>query len=240
MALALIEAAEADGRLKTGGSVAEYTGGSTGVTLSLVCAVKRYSLHVVTSDAFAREKLDHMRMFGASLQIVPSGSGRMTERLTSDMIEAARVVAADTGGFWTDQMNDGDQLAAYHDMVEETWLQTGGRIDGFVQAVGAAASLRASQKPYAAEMKRSKSSLRSPPNPRFCLAAEREHIRSMGTAPALSCRSGKERSRIGSNGFYGRSCGYDRSASLRGRRFRGNFDGRQCRRRFAIGRATGT
>src|ERR1700704_6591494 len=65
MALAMIEAAEADGRLKPGGSVVEYTGGSTGVSLALVCAVKGYPLHIVTSDAFSREKLDHMRILGA-------------------------------------------------------------------------------------------------------------------------------------------------------------------------------
>src|SRR5512141_3237527 len=76
MALAMIEAGEADGRLRPGGSVVEYTGGSTGVSLSLVCAVKKYPLHVVTSDAFAREKLDHMKILGAKLQIVPSESGR--------------------------------------------------------------------------------------------------------------------------------------------------------------------
>src|ERR1041385_4909669 len=77
MALAMIEAAEADGRLRQGGSVVEYTGGSTGVSLSLVCAVKRYPLHIVSSDAFAKEKLDHMKILGAQLQIVPSESGRM-------------------------------------------------------------------------------------------------------------------------------------------------------------------
>jgi cysteine synthase A len=142
MALAMIEAAEADGRLKTGGSVVEYTGGSTGVSLSLVCAVKGYPLHVVTSDAFSREKLDHMQILGAKLQIVPSESGRMTERLTRDMIEAARVITERTGGFWTDQLNNTDQLAAYHKMADEIWSQTDGRIDGFVQIVGTAASLR--------------------------------------------------------------------------------------------------
>src|ERR1043165_8521507 len=77
MALAMIEAAEKDGRLKTGGSVVEYTGGSTGVSLSLVCAVKGNPLHIVSSDAFAREKLDHMRILGARLRIVPSDGGRM-------------------------------------------------------------------------------------------------------------------------------------------------------------------
>jgi cysteine synthase A len=142
MALAMIEAAEADGRLTAGSPVVEYTGGSTGVSLALICAVKRYPLHIVTSDAFAREKLDHMRILGARLQIVRSDSGRMTEKLTRDMIEAARVIAIDSGAFWTDQMNNTDQLAAYRKMAEEIWIQTDGRIDGFVQSVGTAASLR--------------------------------------------------------------------------------------------------
>jgi cysteine synthase len=142
MALAMIVAAEADGRLTADGSVVEYTGGSTGVSLSLICAVKGYPLDIVTSDAFAREKLDHMKILGARLEIVPSESGRMTEKLTRDMIAAARVIAARTGGFWTDQLNNRDQLAAYHEMAEEIWNQTGGQIDGFVQSVGTAASLR--------------------------------------------------------------------------------------------------
>lgn len=142
MALAMIEAAEADGRLKAGGSVVEYTGGSTGVSLALVCAVKGYPLHIVTSDAFAREKLEHMRILGAKLQIVPSENGRMTRKLTLDMIEAARVIQKETGSVWTDQMNNKDQIPAYHRMAEEIWSQTGGRVDAFVQAVGTAASLR--------------------------------------------------------------------------------------------------
>lgn len=142
MALAMVEAAEADGRLREGGSVVEYTGGSTGVSLSLVCAVKGYPLHIVTSDAFAQEKLDHMRILGARLQIIHSDSGRMTEKLTRDMIEAARVITEKTGGFWTDQLKNTDQLAAYHKMAEEIWSQTGGKVNGFVQSVGTAASLR--------------------------------------------------------------------------------------------------
>ncbi|MBI3709083.1 MAG: cysteine synthase family protein [Proteobacteria bacterium] len=142
MALAMIEAAEADGRLAAGGSVVEYTGGSTGVSLSLICAVKGYPLHIVSSDAFAREKLEHMKVLGARLQIVRSESGRMTEKLTRDMIEAARIIAAETGSFWTDQLKNTDQLAAYHKLAEEIWSQTDGRIDGFVQSVGTAASLR--------------------------------------------------------------------------------------------------
>jgi cysteine synthase A len=142
MALAMIEAAERDGRLPPGGPVVEYTGGSTGVSLAMVCAVKRHPLHIVTSDAFSSEKLDHMRLLGATLQIIPSENGGMTEKLTREMIAAASVVARQTGAYWTDQMNNRDQLTAYHDLANEIWHQTRGRIEAFVQCVGTAASLR--------------------------------------------------------------------------------------------------
>ncbi len=78
MALAMIEAAEADGRLRPDGAVVEYTAGSTCVSLAMICAVKRYPLYIVTSDAFAGEKLDHMKILGAKLQILRSESGGMT------------------------------------------------------------------------------------------------------------------------------------------------------------------
>jgi cysteine synthase A len=142
MALAIIEAAEADGRLRADGSVVEYTAGSTGVSLALVCAVKGYPLHIVTSDAFAREKLDHMELLGARLQIIASESGGMTDQLTRDMVEAAAVLAREPGAFWPDQLNNTDSLGAYHRMAEEIWSQTDGEIDGFVQCVGTAGSIR--------------------------------------------------------------------------------------------------
>ncbi len=141
-ALAMIEAAEADGRLRARGSVVEYTAGSTGVSLALICAVKGYPLHLVTSDAFAREKLDHMQFLGARLKVLPSDDGRMTEKLTRDMVEAASVLAKQLAAYWTDQLNNTDQLGAYHRMGEEIWNQTGGRVDGFVQSVGSGASVR--------------------------------------------------------------------------------------------------
>lgn len=142
MALAIIKAAEADGRLKPGGSVVEYTGGSTGVSLALVCAVKGYPIDIVTSDAFAREKLLHMEALGARLHVIKSEGGRMTEKLTRDMIAAAGEIAERQGSFWADQMNNRDQLSAYHAMADEILRDTNGRIDAFVQSVGTAASLR--------------------------------------------------------------------------------------------------
>ena len=142
VALAMIEAAEADGRLRPGGTVVEYTGGSTGVSLALICAAKRYPLRIVTSDAFSKEKLDHMALLGATLRIVHSDGGGMTEQLTRDMVEAARVIAEETGGFWTDQLKNTDQLTTYVTMADEIWGQTDGEIDGFVQSVGTGASFR--------------------------------------------------------------------------------------------------
>lgn len=142
MALAMIEAAERDGRLQPGGRVVEYTGGSTGVSLALVCAVKGSPLSIVTSDAFSVEKRNHMAALGAELTLVRSAGGGMDATLTRTMIEAARRITERTGGFWTDQLNNADQLAAYHRMGEEIWAQTGGRVDAFVQSTGTAASVR--------------------------------------------------------------------------------------------------
>jgi len=142
MALAMVEAAEADGRLRPGGSVVEYTGGSTGVSLAFVCAAKRIPLQIVTSDAFSKEKRDHMRALGAGLTLVASENGGMTKSLTLEMIETARKLAQASGSFWTDQLNNTDQLSSYERMGQEIWEQTNGQISAFVQSVGTGGSLR--------------------------------------------------------------------------------------------------
>ncbi len=142
MALAMIEAAEKDGRLQPGGGVVEYTGGSTGVSLSLICAVKGYPLDIVTSDAFSAEKRNHTKALGAALTLITSVGGGMDATLTRNMIEAARQIQERKGSFWTDQLRNADQLAAYTKMADEIWEQTGGAVDAFVQSVGTAASVR--------------------------------------------------------------------------------------------------
>jgi len=142
MALAMIEAAEADGRLQPGGSVVEYTGGSTGVSLAFVCAVKGIPLRIVTSAIFSKEKRDQMAAYGAQLTLVGGTDGGTTKALTLEMIETARRLADEPGSCWTDQLNNGDQLACYDGMGEEIWDQTSGDIDAFVQCVGTAGSLR--------------------------------------------------------------------------------------------------
>lgn len=142
MAQAVIARAEADGRLAPGGTVVEYTGGSTGASLALICAAKGYRLRIVTSDAFSREKLDQMAALGAELTIVPSEGGRTTKKLILDMIETARRLAREPGTYWTDQLNNHDAIAGYHPLGEEIWTQTKGAVDAFVHSVGTAASSR--------------------------------------------------------------------------------------------------
>src|SRR5687768_10157965 len=110
MAKAVIAAAEADGRLRPGGTVVEYTGGSTGASLALVCAAKGYRIRIVTSDAFSREKLDQMVAFGAELTLVPSEGGLTTKKLIVDMIETARRLSQEPGTYWTDQLNNHDSI----------------------------------------------------------------------------------------------------------------------------------
>ncbi len=142
MAQAVIARAEEDGRLKPGDTVVEYTGGSTGTSLALVCAAKGYRLRIVSSDAFSQEKRDHMAALGAELTLVPSEGGRTTKQLILAMIEAARQLSQAPRTYWTDQLNNHDSIAGYQSLGEEIWRQTQGEIDAFVHCVGTAASLR--------------------------------------------------------------------------------------------------
>ena len=156
MAQAVISRAEEDGRLKPGDTVIEYTGGSTGASLALVCAAEGYCLKIVTSDAFSQEKLDQMAALGAELTLVPSEGGRTTKKLILDMIEAARRLSLEPHTYWTDQLNNHDSIAGYYSLGEEIWTQTKGKIDAFVHCVGTAASSRG----VATVLKRHKPSIR--------------------------------------------------------------------------------
>jgi cysteine synthase A len=142
MAQAMISRAEIDGRLKPGDTIVEYTGGSTGISLALICVAKRYRLHIITSDAFSQDKLNQMSAFGAELTLVPSEGGLTTKQLILDMIEAARSYSQRPHTYWTDQLNNLDSIAGYYPLAEEIWKQTNGEIDAFIQCVGTAASSR--------------------------------------------------------------------------------------------------
>jgi len=141
MARAMIGAAITKGLLQPGGTVVEYTGGSTGVSLALVCAALGYRLELVSSDAFSEEKRRTMRAFGANLTEVPSDNGRITETLIREMIETARTISEKPGHWWSDQLSNHDGIAGYHSLAEEAWVQSDQRIDAFVQAVGTAHSI---------------------------------------------------------------------------------------------------
>jgi len=144
MAVSVISRAEADGRLRPGDTVIEYTGGSTGASLALVCAAKGYPIHLVSSKAFSQEKLDHMAAYGAMLTLVPyedASGGGFTKQLFLDMIEAARKLSLRPHTYWTDQLNNRDSIAGYFPLGEEIWQQTNGKVDAFVHSIGTAASL---------------------------------------------------------------------------------------------------
>jgi cysteine synthase A len=138
----VLSRAEQDGRLKPGDTVIEYTGGSTGASLAMVCAAKGYRIHIVSSDAFSPDKLDQMAAFGAEVTLVPSEGGRTTRQLIIDMIEAARARAREPHTYWIDQLNNQDSIAGYFGLGEEIWEQTAGKVDAFVHCAGTAASSR--------------------------------------------------------------------------------------------------
>jgi cysteine synthase A len=139
MALAMIEAAEADGRLRPGQLVVEYTGGSTGSSLAFVCAVKGYPLRIVSSDAFAAEKIRTMRAFGAEVELIPSPDG-ITPDLIPSMMRRAAEIAVETGAFATDQFNNTDMVDGYRRLGEELLEQLPGppSITAFCSYVGTA------------------------------------------------------------------------------------------------------
>jgi cysteine synthase A len=135
MALAMIEGAERSGRLRPGQTVVEYTGGSTGSSLAFVCALKGYPLRIVTSDAFAAEKLATMRAFGAELEVIESPEG-ITPKLIPALIARAAELAAEVDGFQTDQFRNPDMVEGYRALGRELLEQLGGQLDAFCAYVG--------------------------------------------------------------------------------------------------------
>ncbi len=140
MALAMIEGAEKRGALRKGMRVVEYTGGSTGSSLAMVCAIKGYEFHPLSSDAFAQEKLDTMRAFGADLEIVQSDGGKVTPALFDKFKARIAELMKDPNSFWTNQFNNVDALDGYANIGRELAEQIG-HVAAFVGAVGSAGML---------------------------------------------------------------------------------------------------
>jgi len=141
MARAAILGAIAKGELKPGGTVVEYTAGTTGVSLALVCAALGYKLEIVFSDAFADEKRRVMLALGAHITDVKSDNKKITEKLIKEMIATSHEISKRPNHWWSDQLNNHDGVTGYYAMGEEIWEQTGGKVDAFVQAVGTAHSI---------------------------------------------------------------------------------------------------
>lgn len=168
MALSMIEGAERKGDLKSGGTVVEYTGGSTGSSLAMVCAMKGYQAHFVSSDAFAEEKLQTMRTFGAKLELIPSENGKITAKLIDSLVKRASELSKQPNTFWTDQFNNVDNRNAYHQMAREIIEELGTQIDEFVMGVGTGGCFSGNSEVFKKEM----------PGIR-CIALEPEHVRSL-------------------------------------------------------------
>ena len=153
MALSMVLGAERRGLLKPGGRVVDYTGGSTGSSLAMVCAARGYRAHFVSSDAFSEEKLQTMRAFGARLEVLPSEGGKVTPDLFTRCLSRVRELAKeDDNTFWTDQFNNPDNRSGYHAMAEETLAALGGRLDEYVMMVGTAGSFSGNAEVFKAKV----------------------------------------------------------------------------------------
>ena len=141
VAKAMVEAAASDGRLKPGGTVVEYTAGTTGISLALVCAAKGFGSHMVFSDAFSQEKRLTMHALGAKITMVKSDNKKITEKLIKEMIDTAARISEKPNHWYSDQLTNKDAIAGYYSLGDEIWNQTDGKLDAFVQAVGTAHSI---------------------------------------------------------------------------------------------------
>lgn len=141
MALSMIEGAEKRGELKAGGRVVEYTGGSTGSSLAMVCARKGYKAYFVSSDGFSEEKLQTMRAFGATVEIIHAEDGILTAGVIDNMIARTKELINEPDTFWPDQINNPDNRLGYHSMAREIISELGTDIDEFVAVVGSGGCL---------------------------------------------------------------------------------------------------
>jgi cysteine synthase len=144
MALSMIEGAERDGRIEPGATVVEYTGGSTGPALALVCRAKGYVAKIVISACFSEERMQLMRALGADLEVIEAveGLGRVTAQDIENMVQRAAELAQEPGAYATDQFNNPYVIPGQRDNLgREIWEQTEGRVTAFCHGIGTAGSL---------------------------------------------------------------------------------------------------
>jgi cysteine synthase A len=152
MALSMILGAEARGALSPGGRVVDYTGGSTGSSVAMVCASRGYRAHFVSSDAFSEEKLQTMRAFGAVVEVIPSVNRKVTPELIQAGLARVKELLAEPDTFWTDQFNNPDNRAGYHAMAQEILEALDGRFDEFIQGVGTGGSFSGNAEVFKAKL----------------------------------------------------------------------------------------
>jgi len=144
MARAMIEGAERDGLISPGDTIIEYTGGSTGPALALVCRAKGYRALIVIADCFTEERFQLMRALGAELDVIPSVEGRpkVTAKDIDNMVARAAELAALPGHYATDQFNNPYIIPDHRDHLgREIWEESGGRVTAFCHGMGTASSL---------------------------------------------------------------------------------------------------
>ena len=144
MGLSMIEGAERDQLIEPGVTIVEYTGGSTGPALALVCRAKGYRARIVISECFSEERMQLMRALGAELEVIPAveGRGRVTAQDIRNMVERASELAREPGTYATDQFNNPYVIPGHRDMLgREIWEQTGGEVTAFCHGIGTAGSL---------------------------------------------------------------------------------------------------
>ena len=144
MGLSMIEGAERDGLIEPGTTIVEYTGGSTGPALALVCRAKGYGVRIVISECFGEERMQLMRALGAELELIPAVEerGRVTAQDIRNMVERAAELAREPGMYATDQFNNPYVIPGHRDMLgREIWEQTDGEVTAFCHGIGTASSL---------------------------------------------------------------------------------------------------
>jgi cysteine synthase len=144
MALAMIEGAENDGLLSPGDTVVEYTGGSTGPSLALVCGAKGYRARIVMADCFSEERFQLLYALGADVDVLGAqeGRGRVTSQDIHNMVARVAELKAQPGHYATDQFNNPYIIPGHRDFLgREIWEQTGGRVTAFTQGIGTGSSL---------------------------------------------------------------------------------------------------
>ncbi len=228
MALAMIEGAEKRGTLKPGMRVIEYTGGSTGSSLAMVCAIKGYAFAPLSSDAFAREKLETMRAFGADLELVPSDGGMVTPALFDRFRARIAILKDEPGTFYTDQFNNQDALDGYGQIGVEL-LEQLGTIDAFCGAVGTGGMLVGVSRALKAGGSRARIVALEPAGSPALTQGRGGAHRVEGTAtgrvpPHLT----SERLRRSASHRRGRGARHGSASGARGRRFRGHVVGPEC------------